>query len=178
MSMASNIMIPAQTRRGAANIIVATNGIRLPRATSGPVLDLDLEAMAEQLRHEGMWSDGRNSRTLLKHDDFRMILTVMKAGARLHRHHARGTVLVQVLSGHVHARVMDESVEAPAGHALSFDPNLEHEIEAVDDSTVLITIGWPRDFGIVHKNPAGRLASLRTIADQIEAAARSEGDTQ
>lgn len=179
MSMTDTIMVPATNQARAVNIIVATEGIRLPRATSGPVLDLDLMTMAEQLRCEGLWSDGRNSRTLIKHGDFRMILTVMKAGACLHRHHARGTVLIQVLSGHVRARIMDESIEAHAGHTLSFDPNLEHEIEAVDESTLLITIAWPQSFSIVHKEPAAatrnkRLASLCAIADQIEAASRPE----
>ncbi len=69
--------------------------------------------MAKQLRHEAAWIDGRNSRTLVKHGDFRMILTVMRTGARLHRHHARGTVLIQVLSEHILARVVGEIIEAP-----------------------------------------------------------------
>lgn len=177
MSMASTIMIPTTNQTGAVSIAVATDGIRLPRATSGPVLNLDLMTLAEQLRHEVACSDGRNSRTLVKHGDFRMILTVMKAGARLHRHHARGTVLIQVLSGQIRTRILEETVEAPAGHALSLDPNLEHEIEAVDESALLITIAWPQDFSIVRKEPSAaarmrRLASLRSIIDHIEAAAR------
>lgn len=176
MSMASTVMIPTTNQTAAVSIAVATDGIRLPRATSGPVLDLDLMTMAEQLRHEVGWSDGRNSRTLVKHGDFRMILTVIKAGARLRRHHARGTVLIQVLSGQIRARILDEIVEAPVGHALSLDPNLEHEIEAEDESALLITIAWPHDFSVVRKEPAGRLASLCSIADRIEVAARPESD--
>ena len=177
MSMASTIMIPTTNQTGAVSIAVATDGIRLPRATSGPVLDLDLKTLAAQLRHEVAWSDGRNSRTLVKHGDFRMILTVMKTGTRLHRHHARGTVLIQVLSGQIRARILEEIVEVPAGHALSLDPNLEHEIEAVDESALLITIAWPQDFSIVRKEPAAvarmrRLASLRSITGHIEVTAR------
>jgi quercetin dioxygenase-like cupin family protein len=180
MSTASSLMIPTATRMHAAGLAAATNGIRLPRATSGPVLDLDLITMAEQLRHEGAWSDGRNSRTLVKHGDFRMILTVMRPGTRLHKHQARGTVLIQVLSGRIRAHILHELIEAPAGHALSLDPHLEHEIEAVDESAVLITIAWPHDFS-VGKQPAaairvGRLVSLSSIADWITAAARPGSD--
>ena len=183
MSIASTVMIPTKNQIGAVNISLATDGIRLPRATSGPVLDLDLMTMAKQLRLEAAWSDGRNSRTLVKHGDFRMVLTVMRAGARLHRHHARGTVLIQVLRGHIRARVLGEVIEAPAGHALSLDPNLEHEIEAVAESALLITIAWPQDFDIVRKELISarrmpRLASLCSIADHIEAAARPETDAR
>lgn len=121
----------------------------------------------------------RNSRTLVKHSDFRVILTTMRAGARLHKHHARGTVLIQVLSGRIRARVLNDVLEVPAGHALALDPNLEHEIDAVDESALLITIAWPRDFSIVRKEPAAGtrvrpLASLRSLADHIEAVARPE----
>lgn len=179
MSMASAVMIPTTNQIGAGNISLATGSIRLPRATSGPVLDLDLMTMAQQLRNEAAWSDGRSSCTLVKHGDFRMVLTVMRTGTRLHRHHARGTVLIQVLSGHIRACVFGEVVEAPAGHALSLDPNLEHEIEAVDESAVLITIAWPQDLDIVRKEPIAasrmrRLVSLCSIADHIEAAAQLE----
>ncbi len=176
MSSSSTVMIPTTNHRGAVNIAVATDGIRLPRATSGPVLNLDLKTMAEQLRNEGAWSDGRNSRTLVKHGDFRLVLTVMKTGAHLHKHHARGTVLIQVLSGHIQAHILDEVIEAPAGHAISLDPDLEHEIEALDESALLITIAWPLDFSIVRReaaaSPRRRLPSLCSIADHIEAATR------
>lgn len=174
MSMSGTDTLPIAKGVGSDAFVITANGIRLPRPTSGPVLDLDLATMVEQLWHDGMWSDGRNSRTLVKHGDFRMILTVMKAGAHLRRHHARGTVLIQVLSGHIRARIMDETVDAPVGHALSLDPNLEHEVEAVDESALLITIAWPQGFGIARKEPAMQLASLSAIADRVDAAARPE----
>ena len=183
MSIASTVMIPTTNQIGPVNISLATDGIRLPRATSGPVLDLDLMTMAKQLRNEAAWSDGRNSRTLVKHRDLRMVLTVMRTGAHLHRHQARGTVLIHVLSGYIRARVVGEVVEAPVGHALSLDPNLEHEIEAVDESAVLITIAWRQDFDIVRKEPISAsgmrpLASHCSIANHIESAARRKTDAR
>lgn len=174
MPISSIVTVPTTSEAETVSIAVATDGIRLPRATSGPVLNLDLMRMAEQLRHEVEWSGGRNSRTVVKHGDFRMILTVMKAGACLRKHHARGTVLIQVLDGQIRARILDEIIQVPAGHALSLDPNLEHEIKAEDESALLITIAWPRDFIAVHKEPTAWLASLRSIANHIEIATRPE----
>ena len=102
---------------------------------------------------------------------------------RLHEHHAHGIALIQVLSGRIRARVLDEVLEAPVGHAPSLDPDLEHETEAVDESAVSITIAWPQDLDIVQKEPSAgsymrRLASLCSIADHIEAAARPESDAR
>ena len=111
MSIANTTATKKAAEKEPVSIAVATDGIRIPRATSGPVLDLDLITMAEQLRYEAAWSDGRNSRTLVKHTDFRLILTVMRPGARLHSHQARGTVLIQVMSGRIRARVLDDIVD-------------------------------------------------------------------
>ena len=115
MSIANTTATKKAAEKNPVSIAVATDGIRIPRATSGPVLDLDLITMAEQLRYEAAWSDGRNSRTLVKHADFRLTLTVMRAGARLHSHQVRGTVLIQVMSGRVRARVLDDIVERVQG---------------------------------------------------------------
>ena len=179
MSMTNPVMIPNPNGREGLSIAVATNGICIPRATSGPVLDLDLIGMVEQLRHEAAWSDGRNSRTLVKHGDFRVVLTVMKTGARLHRHHSRGTVLIQVLGGHVRTRALDDVVDVHTGHALSLDPHLDHEVEAMEESALLVTIAWPHDVRSVDEEPAARLrrmSSLCSIADTIETAAAAESE--
>ena len=171
--------IQKEAERLPASVAVAADGIRIPRATGGPVLNLDLATMAEQLSQEESWSDGRNSRTVVKHGDFRMILTVMREGACLHRHQARGTVLIQVLSGHVRARVLSEAIDLTAGHVLSLDPHLIHDVEAVVDSTILIMIAWPRDFGVVSKSPAdagraGRLVPFCSIGEEFEMTSAAE----
>jgi hypothetical protein len=61
--------------------------------------------------------------------------------------------------------------------------NLQHEIEAVDESVVLITIAWPQYLDIVRNEPIAasrmrRLASFCSIANHIEAAARPETDAR
>jgi quercetin dioxygenase-like cupin family protein len=81
--------------------------------------------------------------TLVKHRDFRLVLSVMKAGTKLARHNVHGTVLIHVLSGHIRTEIFDASLHATAGQIISLDPNMEHEVKAVEDTALLITIAWP-----------------------------------
>lgn len=115
---------------------------RHPVATGGPILDIDLAAMARQLQGEHFGSGSRNAMTLIKHRDFRVVLATVRAGARLARHSVCGTVLLQVLYGHVRIRVFEELLDVTAGHIVSLDSNLNHEVTAVEDALLLITIGW------------------------------------
>jgi len=62
--------------------------LRPPGPLGSPMLSFDLNAEIERLRKENAWQGGRDSKTLVKHADFRVVLTVLKAGARLHEHKA------------------------------------------------------------------------------------------
>lgn len=152
--------------KNAGRVAVGNDEIHVPKATGGPVLDLDLRMMAAQLEHESVWSCGRNTRTIVKHGDFRVVLTVMKKGACLRRHQARGTVLIQVLSGRVRIRVFDDVFDVGPGHALSLDPYLEHDLEATDESALLIAIAWPSDAADRHEKLADARARLPRITKQ------------
>ena len=117
---------------------------RLPIATGGPVLTIDLPASVLDLQREGTLSGNRNAITLVKHRDFRLVLSVMKAGTKLARHNVQGTVLIHVLSGHIRTEIFDASLHATAGQIISLDPNMEHEVNAIKDTALLITIAWPQ----------------------------------
>jgi quercetin dioxygenase-like cupin family protein len=112
-------------------------------ATGGPVLGIDLPRVLWQLRHERTSSGDRTAMTLVKHRDFRLVLLVLKPGACLARHNVRGTVLIQVLTGKVRIGILGEYLEAGAGQVISLDPNLPHEVKAVEDTALLISIAWP-----------------------------------
>ncbi len=116
--------------------------IRFPTATGGPILHFDLLNELRELRREAFWSRGRNAKTLAKHGDIRVVLTVMKAGEELQQHHAHGTVLIQLLQGRVTTSVLEQILELSPGHLVVLDPNLPHNLQAVEDSVVLLTIGW------------------------------------
>ncbi len=116
--------------------------LRFPTATGGPVLHFDLLHESNELRKEAFWSRGRNAKTLAKHGDLRVVLEVMKAGQELRQHHADGTVLIQLLQGRVRSSMLDQILELSPGQLLVLDPNLPHNLRALEDSVVLLTIGW------------------------------------
>jgi quercetin dioxygenase-like cupin family protein len=122
--------------------------LRHPAATGGPVLGIDLAAATCQLQQEGTWSGNRNAVTLVKHQDFRLVLVALKAGARLARHGVRGSVLIQALAGRVRIAIYGQDLNLAAGQIVSLDPQLDHEVSAVDDALLLITIGWSEPPGL------------------------------
>lgn len=106
-------------------------------------LEFDLTRELEQLHGEAEWSSGQNAKTLVKYDDFRVVLTALKAHARLPEHLTRGRISIQTIAGHILVRGQGRTFDLPAGTLLALDRNLPHDVEALHDSAFLITIGWP-----------------------------------
>jgi hypothetical protein len=104
---------------------VSSAAIRSPGALESPILSFDLNAEIERLRGENAWQGGRNSKTLVKHPDFRVVLTLLKSNARLHEHEAVGRISVQAIAGHVQDKVID----LPAGHTLALERAIPHELK-------------------------------------------------
>ncbi len=69
----------------------------------GPILSFDLNAEIERRRGENAWQRGRNSKTLAKHLDFRVLPAVLKSNARLHK--APGKISVRAIAGHTRMHV-------------------------------------------------------------------------
>jgi len=117
--------------------------LRPPGPLGSPMLSFDLNAEIEGLRKENAWQGGRDSKTLVKHADFRVVLTVLKAGARLSEHKAAGRISVQAVVGHIQMHVEGNVFDLPAGHLLALERAIPHDVEALEDSAFLLTIAWP-----------------------------------
>ena len=122
-----------------------SGAVRSPGPLESPILSFDLNAEIEGLRGENGWQAGRDSKTLVKHPDFRVVLTLLKSGARLHEHKAAGRISVQAVAGHIRMHVEDKIFDLPAGHLLALERALPHDVEALEDSAFLLTIAWPED---------------------------------
>jgi quercetin dioxygenase-like cupin family protein len=110
---------------------------------AAPVLTFDLPAELAQLRGEPAWARGdRNAKTLVKEPDFRLVLVALKAGARLEEHLAPGRISIQTLEGQLRLRVAGEEVVLPAGHLVSLERDVPHDVEAEGESAFLLTIAW------------------------------------
>jgi quercetin dioxygenase-like cupin family protein len=115
---------------------------------TAPLMVFNLAREIEQLHQEEAWlRTGRNSKTLVKHPDFRIVLIALKEGGRVEEHKADARISIHTLSGHVKLQLLDEMVDLPVGHLLALDRALEHDLEALEESAILLTISWPKGAG-------------------------------
>lgn len=114
---------------------------RAPQHLALPMMSFDLEREQEQLRQEESYRAGdRNARTLVKETGLRVVLTVMRSGARLHEHKASGPISLQTLAGHIRLRTSDETVDLPVGQVAMLGGDITHDVEAIEESAFLLTI--------------------------------------
>jgi len=108
-------------------------------------LTFDLGAELERLRAEESWQQGtRNAKTLVKEPDIRLVLIVMRQGGRMDEHRAPGRISIQTLAGRLRLHVPGETIDLAVGQILVLDPDVAHDVEAIEESAFLLTIAWPR----------------------------------
>ena len=98
----------------------------------------------EQLRQEPEWSTGQNAKTLVKHDELRVVLTALKAHMRIPEHQTDGQISIQTIRGRILIRAEGRTFDLPVGTFLALDRGVRHDVEGVEDSAFLLTIARPR----------------------------------
>jgi quercetin dioxygenase-like cupin family protein len=111
---------------------------------TGTYLEFNLDGEIRQLLEERAWSTGRNSKTLAKYDDFRVVLTALRAGAHIPEHRTEGRISIQTVRGHIQVRAEGRTFAMRAGALLTLDRDVPHDVEAQEDSAFLLTIAWPQ----------------------------------
>ncbi len=112
---------------------------------TAPLMNFNLSKEIEQLHQEAAWlRTGRNSKTLVKQPDFRIVLVALNAGKKLEEHETAARISIQTLTGHLTLQFADQSVDLPKGHLLALDRALRHDVAAVKESVFLITVSWPQ----------------------------------
>jgi quercetin dioxygenase-like cupin family protein len=144
---------------------------RLP-GLAEPLLQIDLERELQQLRQEDSWQreTGRSSKTLAKYPDFRIVLIMMKGGTRMRQHRAEGRISLQELKGQVRIHLADRTVDVSAGHLLVLDCGVLHDVEALEESAMLLTISWSKE-----KSASEFLSSTQQHLDE-EAVSRMDDE--
>ena len=113
----------------------------LNRSLAGPVLTFDLQDQLTEMRAEEAYErSGRAGRTLAKHGRFRLTLVAMAAGNEISTHQADSPLTIHVLSGHVRFRHQGAEHELNGGQILFFGPGDAHDIHAIEESALLITL--------------------------------------
>lgn len=117
-----------------------------PQALAAPFLEFDLARELEQLHREHEWdNNGQNAMTLVKGDEFRIVLTALKAHRKIPGHQTDGRLSIQAVSGHVRLRAEGRTFDRPVGRIVALYRGLAHELDAVAESAVLLTIVWPTE---------------------------------
>ncbi|HTP30878.1 MAG TPA: hypothetical protein VMJ75_01820 [Candidatus Acidoferrales bacterium] len=129
-------MFEFDTSRGAA---------RAPEATAGPFLTFDLTEQIRELRQESYWQSGRNSKTLVKYEDLRIVLTAIKAKSTIHEHRTAGRISVQTIEGHLQMHAGGTRFDLPTWRVLVLDRAVPYDVVADEDSAFLLTIAWPEE---------------------------------
>ena len=111
---------------------------------AAPFLEFDLQRELKQLHDEPEWTNGQNARTLVKFDDFRVVLIALRARARISEHQTKGRISIHTVAGHILVRAEGRTFDLPRGGLLALDHSLPHDVEALEESAFLLTIAWPR----------------------------------
>ena len=115
---------------------------RLPHLADS-ILQFDISREIAQLRQEDSWQrgTGRSSKTLVKHPDFRMVLTLMKPGTHVKEHRTDARISIQAVLGRIRLHLPQRAVELTTGQLLALDSEVPHDVEALEESAFLLTVG-------------------------------------
>ena len=120
------------------------SAIRESRALMEPLLVFDLAQEIERLRGEPLFEGkDRNSMTLAKELDFRVLLTVLRAGAALDEQDGEGRMSVQLLEGAATLELEAGSTALTEGQVATLDAGNPWTLRATSDSAVLLTMAAP-----------------------------------
>ena len=114
-----------------------------PTPMAAPYLEFDIASELEELRREPAWQSGQNAKTLVKFDDLRIVLMSLQARSRIPGHQTEGRISIHAVAGHIQVRAQGRTFDLPSGGLLALDRGLPHDVEALEDSAVLLTIAWP-----------------------------------
>lgn len=115
---------------------------RTPRPLAGELLSFDLAQEASALRDEAGLSKGHNGRTLLKLGSLRVVLVTLDARASIQEHHSPEPLAFHPQSGHLLLRRGEDVVNLRPQQLAAVDRGVNYTLEAVEDSALLIWVGW------------------------------------
>src|SRR5688572_18604741 len=115
---------------------------------SRPLMDrlmvFNLATEIESLRSEYEWTENdKNSRTLAKDVDFRVLLSVLHTGAALDEEDGDARTSIHLVEGSARLEVAGEATELATGQLAVVNAGQPWVLRATSDCAVLLTLAWP-----------------------------------
>lgn len=125
----------------------------------------DLEQQLKALRAAApIRAHGRDSVTLVRDAGFDLVLVALAQGGRLPQHRAPGAISVLVLGGRIAFTAHGERHELGMHDLITLPVRVPHEVEALEESAILITI----TAGVVHNDAVGLEAELEARREFVD----------
>ncbi len=111
------------------------------RMLDASLITMDLNNFMKQIQDEPTWKESdRNSITIFKSDNMRIVLIGLHEGAELKTHTANGVISVQVLEGYIKFTTEPETVELDKGQMLALHKNVPHSVLALNETFFVLTL--------------------------------------
>jgi quercetin dioxygenase-like cupin family protein len=130
-------MTPPQTASTAVTANFAAHGA----PASAGSFDLVRE-IAELKNSTQYFTTGHAAHTLVKRADLRVVLIVLRRDAELKEHRTNQPVSLQTLVGHIRVTLPGRALEQGVDGLMVIEPGLAHEVSAITDSAILLSMPW------------------------------------
>lgn len=111
------------------------------RTIDAPGVVIDLQAFIGQIKNEDAWQkNDRNSITVFKTDDMRIVLGGLHKDAELPPHKAEGIMSIQVLEGVLEVNTDELSVSLSTGQMIAIHKGCNYRAIAIAETIYLLTM--------------------------------------
>jgi quercetin dioxygenase-like cupin family protein len=111
------------------------------RVLDADLVEMDLTEFIRKIKEESTWAESdRNSMTIYKSDNLRIVLLGMRQNAELKTHQANGIISVQVLEGRITFSTAKKTVSLEQGQMIVLHENIEHRVTALTETFFLLTL--------------------------------------
>lgn len=113
----------------------------MERSLTQPMMVFEIEPQLRELRQDESYSrSGRLGRTLARSGRLRLVLVALNRDVLVGTHRAESPMTIHVLEGRIGFRVGGQDHELRAGQVLFFEPGEAHDIRALEESAMLLTL--------------------------------------
>jgi len=114
-----------------------------PRELDRPMMAFSLPDEISKLIGDHRSASHKHSLVLAKNEHVRVVLAVISRGEVLQEHETQGQITVSVVRGAIQFNALGQRVSLTEGGLLTLQPGIRHSVEAIEDSSLVITVCAP-----------------------------------